>query len=182
MRKINQYKTTYNKEIGAFIGLIICFVVFVMPGMREKGVEYYISEPKVFMEPVVVEPEPSLEEKIKEYFPRSHKTMIAIAHAESRMRMDAIGYNCYYNADETIVYKTRVAKSHSAACKKEHREYAWSVDCFALQKNYVGRKTCPEGVTVDMHLREVAELSKVQHFNAWVAYKNGSYKKFLASN
>lgn len=123
----------------------------------------------VFMKPVVVVPEPTIEDKIREYFPRNWKTMIAIAHAESGMNMNAVGYNCMYNGV-------------SKACKKEDRSKAWSVDCFVLQKNYPGRKTCPEGVTLDMHLRESANLSRVQGLQAWVTYQTGAHKKHLASN
>lgn len=137
-------------------------------------------EVSVFMTATVVESEPTIEDKIKVYFPRSWKTMIAIAHAESGMNMNAKGYNCFYNKDETVVYETRVKGAHSGACKKEHRVYAHSVDCFALQKNYKG-KECPTSVTVDEHLKEVAELSKVQGLSAWAAFNNGSYKKYLAT-
>lgn len=61
------------------------------------------------------------------------------------------------------------------ACKKQHRIYSWSIDCFLLQKNYIGLKTCPKDVTVDEHLKEVAELSKVCGFKCWSAYNNKSY-------
>ncbi len=158
--------------IAILIGLIWCCT----PGQYD---DTYVREEEAFpvMKPVVVIPEPTLEDKIREYFPRSHKTMVAVAYAESGMSMKATGYNCYYNKDETIVYETRVKGSHSTACKKEHRKYSWSVDCFALQKNYPGRKTCPSGITVDMHLREVAELSKVQGLQAWSSFNE---KKHLA--
>ncbi len=153
----------------------ICFTVSHYTNLDNT----YVREPDVFMKPVVVVPEPTLEDKIKEYFPRSWKTMIPIAYAESGMRMNAIGYNCFYNKDETVVYEHRVKGSHSTACKKEHRKLAWSVDCFALQKNYPGRKTCPEGVTVDMHLREVAELSKVQGLKAWSSFNQGKHLAYI---
>lgn len=171
MKKINQYKRTYYKEQGAIIGLVMCFVIFALPGLADAGKEKYVADPveAAFMVPVVVIPEPTVEDKIKEYFPRNWKTMIAIAHAESGMNMEAIGYNCYYNGV-------------SKACKKEDRSKAWSVDCFVLQKNYPGRKTCPEGVTLDMHLRESAELSRVQGLGAWVTYNTGAHQAHLAKN
>ncbi len=106
--------------------------------------------------------------------------MIAIAYAESRMNENAKGWNCYYNKDETIVYSTRVKGSHSTGCKKQHRKYAWSVDCGVLQLNTKGQ-VCPNE-TLDEHLEKVATLSKSQGFGAWVAYKNNSYKKYLTSN
>jgi hypothetical protein len=159
---------------------------FFVSNYSNRDDTYYADEPKVsvYMEAVVVEatstPE-SVEDKIKHYFKRSSTTMLAIAHAESGMRMESINWNCYYNKDKTIVYETRVKGSHGAACKKEHRKYAFGVDCFLLQAHYPGRKDCPKDVTIDEHLQEMAELSKKRSFQPWVAYNNGSYKKFLAS-
>lgn len=118
------------------------------------------------------------EDKIMQYFPRNGKIMIAIAHAESNMNNDAKGYNCYYNSDNTIVYTEKVKGSHSGVCKKHHRAYAWSVDCFVLQKNYKG-KECPTGVTLDQHLQEVADLSRVQGLEAWSSYRNGKHLVYL---
>lgn len=176
----------------------ICFTVSHYANLDNT----YVREPDVFMKPVVVVPEPTLEDKIREYFPRSWKTMIPIAYAESGMRMNAVGYNCYYSRtvyyNEDVknvlgqvvhkkgevkipskVHEIKVKGDESKACKKEHRKLAWSVDCFALQKNYPGRKTCPEGVTVDMHLKEVAELSKIQGLKAWSSYNQGKHLAYV---
>lgn len=158
---------------------ILACVVMSNYGNQDK---IYVAEKSelTFLVPVIVEPEPTIEDKIRQYFPKSWKTMIAIAHAESHMDMEAVGYNCFYNKNETVVYETRVKGSHSAACKPSHRKYAHSVDCFALQRNYKG-KICPD-VSVDEHLEDVAKLSKVQGFKAWAAYNNNSYKKYLVKN
>lgn len=170
MRKINQYKRTYYKEYGALVTFI--FITFLSLTPIEDQV--YVREVKPVEATVVEVKEETMEQKIVKHFPRSHKTMIAIAYAESGMKMEAKGFNCYYNDDMTIVYETRVKGSHSAACKPSHRKYAWSVDCFALQRNYKGQE-CPKGVTVDAHLEEVAELSKVQGLQAWSSFNNGRY-------
>lgn len=114
-----------------------------------------------------------IENKIKQYFPRSHKTMIAVAYAESGLNQEAKGWNCYYNKKETIVYSTKVKGSHSTACKVSHRIYAHSVDCNVLQRNVKGQ-ICPKQ-TLDEHLKEVSELSKKQGLKAWSAYNNKSY-------
>ena len=106
--------------------------------------------------------------------------MIPIAYAESGLDPKAQGFNCFYNKDETVVYSTRVKGSHSTACKPSHRVYAWSVDCFALQRNYIG-KVCPKGVTLDQHLKEVADLSRVQGLKAWSSYNEGKHIKHLAN-
>lgn len=164
--KSHKYKTgrrVMNWRVGVIILTIIFIWVLSHYGNKD---DTYVAEPDVFMKPIVVEPEPTIEDKIREYFPRSWKTMIAIAHAESHMDMNAIGYNCMYNGV-------------SKACKKEDRSKAWSVDCFVLQRNYPNRKTCPEGVTLDMHLKEVAELSKIQGLQAWSSYNAGIHKKYL---
>lgn len=121
------------------------------------------------------------EDKIKEYFPRSYKTMIAVAYAESGMSMSAKGYNCYYSQDRNIVYTTKVKGSHSSACKVSHRQFAWSVDCFVLQRNYKGTE-CPQGVTLDEHLQEVANLSRVQGLEAWSSYNDGKHLVYLDNN
>ncbi len=156
------------------IAFTIVAILFVSNYSNKDEVYVAEKEPNVFMSPVVVVPEPTLEDKIKSYFPKNWRVMIAVAHAESQMSMDAQGWNCFYNSDETIVYKTRVQGAHSGACKVKDRALAYSTDCFVLQRNYSGKK-CPEGVTIDQHLKEVAELSKVQGLNAWSAYKNKSY-------
>jgi len=132
---------------------------------------------EAFMVPVAVEPKPTIEDKIRQYFPRSWRDMVAIAHAESGMQENAKNWNCWYNKDKTIVYATKVKGSHSAACKKQHRAYSYSVDCGILQLNVKG-KECPIE-DIDTHLEKAAELSKVQGKQAWVVYKTGAYRKHL---
>lgn len=182
---MKKYSRSYNygKRINPMsigISLVIAFIWCTSGGYDDT---YVADKPvvSVFMTATVVEATttPSLEDKIREYFPRSWKTMIAVAHAESGMDMNAKGWNCYYNADETIVYSTRVKGAHSGACKKEHRSFAWSVDCFLLQRNYKGQE-CPYGITLDDHLKDVAELSKVQGLSAWVSYNRGAHLKYLS--
>lgn len=160
----------------------ICFTVSHYANLDNT----YVAEPKelsVFMTATVVEPEPveqSIEEKIKEYFPRSHKTMLAIAKAESGLSMDAKNWNCYYYHGKAT---TTPIKGGSKACKKEDRKLAHSVDCYVLQDNQEkGITKCQEHMTVDKHLAEMAELSKQCGFKCWSAYNNKSYLKYLASN
>jgi hypothetical protein len=173
MKKINQYKRTYHKEKGALLGLIIIFILFILPMIYQNDTTVEVI-PTVSVATTSV----SFEDKIKQYFPKNYPTMIAIAHAESRMDNNQKNYNCFYNKNETIVYQERVKGSHSTSCKKGHERYAWSTDCFLLQKNYKG-KNCPADVTLDDHLKDVSELSKVQGLEAWSAYKNGSYLTYL---
>ena len=160
--------------IALTIGLLWCLT----PGQYD---DVYVADPvdnQLTIENRIVDKEltkAEIESKIREYFPRSYKTMIPIAYAESGLRPTAQNWNCYYNEDETIVYTTRVKGSHGAACKKGHRQYSFGVDCFVLQKHYRGLKECPKDVTLDEHLKEVAELSRTQSFAAWSAYNNKSY-------
>lgn len=117
-----------------------------------------------------------VEAKILEYFPRSGKTMVAIAKAESGLKMSAINYNCWYDKNGNIsdVY----IKNGGKACKKEDRAHSFGVDCFVLQAHYPGRKTCPD-ITIEQHLKEMAELSRVQGLRAWVAYNRGLHLEYL---
>lgn len=176
--KIKSHKRVVYTRINPLsvgISLVIGLLWACTPAQYD---DVYVAEPEVV--PVVkVEAKEltkaEIESKIREYFPRSYKTMIPIAYAESGLRHTAKNWNCYYNKDETIVYETRVQGSHGAVCKKGHRQYSFGIDCFVLQKHYRGLKECPKDVTLDEHLKEVAELSRVQSFKAWSAYNNKSY-------
>lgn len=171
-----------NWRIWAISSTLLFCLIAANYGNQDKV--YVAEQPKVeaFLVPIIVEPEETIEEKFKRHFPRSYKTMLAIAKAESGMKMESKGYNCFYNDDMTIVYKERVKGSHSAACKPSHRNFAHSVDCFILQDNQPKSRECPKDVTVDQHLEEMAELSRICGLDCWWAYKNGSYKKYLANN
>jgi hypothetical protein len=119
----------------------------------------------------------SVETKIRRYFPRSHKTIIAIAKAESRMNPNAVGYNCYYYKGKATTTKI---VGGSKACDIPDRHLAWSRDCGILQINTTAQ-SCPKE-TIDEHLKRAANLSRVQGLNAWVTHWNGDYKDHLASN
>ncbi len=189
MRKLNQYRTTYYKEIAAFITVLFVGFVVVANGYVDTVDErtYVRVETENHTVVEVSSPEPVkvtlvgkdlIIQKIKENFPRNPDVMVAIAKAESHLNPNAVGYNCYYNKDETIVYTTKVKGAHSTRCKQEHQKYSWSIDCNLLQKNYIGLKKCPE-VSIDEHLEEVANLSRVQGLEAWAVYNSGAYLKYL---
>ena len=186
MKKYN-HSRSYGSRIINWRTLVMSISILGCLVLANYGnvEKVYVAEKpqeQVFMAPVIVEPEETIEEKFQRYFPKSHKTMLAIAKAESGMKMESKGYNCFYNDDMTIVYKERVKGSHSAACKPSHRKFAHSVDCFILQDNQSKSRECPKDVTVDQHLEEMAELSRICGLDCWWAYKNGSYKKYLANN
>lgn len=189
-RKINQHKTTYYKEVAASVTVLFIIIFFVIPihyredtviHLPSSGGALETSKEEVEKVPEHITEKEALVQRIKHYFPRSGETMVAIAKAESKLNNNAVGYNCFYNAYETIVYEIRVSGSHSTHCKAGHQKYAWSVDCFVLQKNYPGRKSCPKDVTLDEHLEEVAELSRVQGLEAWSSYNNGSFRGHITN-
>ncbi len=95
-KKVNQYKTTYYKEIGVLLGLIITFLI-MSHGVADYGDEKYVAEPvstTTQNNHVGKANNMVIEDKIKHYFKRSHPTMIAVAYAESGMSNSAINYNC----------------------------------------------------------------------------------------
>ena len=176
-------RTKFNRinPLSVGIALVIGLIWCCTPGQYD---DVYVAEPEVT--PVVkVEAKEltkaEIESKIKLHFPKSYHTMIAVAYAESGLNHNSQNWNCWYNKDETIVYSSKVQGSHSTSCKKSHRVYSWSIDCGTLMKNYIGITQCPN-VSVDEHLKEMAELSKSRGFNPWFGYTNGSYKKYLAQN
>lgn len=176
-KKVNQYKKTYNKELGVLLGLTMCFLV-MSEGFLDRENEVYVKEVALTVTATVPEteyntPKKEIENKIKHYFPRSWRDMIPVAYAESNLNHNAQNWNCYYNKDETIVYSTKVKGSHSTFCKKGHRAYAWSVDCGVMQLNVKG-KVCPKE-SIDEHLKKAADLSKIQGKEAWVTYKEGKH-------
>lgn len=183
MTKSHKYKVggrVLNWRVAVLSATILwCAVV----GSHVDDDNTYVREPSevaVFMTATVVEhPEDeSVETKIRKYFPRSHKTMVAVAYAESNLNHDAMNWNCYYYHGKAT---TTPIKGGSRSCDKKDRSLSWSIDCGVLMKNYIGKKTCPK-VSVDEHLQEMAELSKKRGFQPWSAFNNGSYKKYLASN
>lgn len=119
-----------------------------------------------------------MEAKVKKYFPNSWKDVLVIVEAEGGWSMEKQNWNCYYKgewksykrADGHMGYKPVVTDwtplsekgkgVMSTSCRKQDRSFAFSTDCFLLQKNYMGRKECPKDVTIDEHLQEVATMTK----------------------
>jgi len=175
---MNSHKYIYGGRVMNWrtlvlsVGILWCAVV----GSHADRDDTYVREPQAFMIPVVVTPEPTIEDKIRHYFPKNGTTMIAIAKAESSMNHEAIGYNCYYYKGKAT---TTPIKGGSKACKVEDRKLAWSRDCGILQINTTA-KSCPDE-TIDEHLKRAADLSRVQGLSAWVTHWRGDYKKHLAN-
>lgn len=178
---MKSHKYNYGGRVLNWRTAVVSITILwcAIAGYHSDRDEVYVREPDVFMKPIVVDmPEnESIETKIRKYFPRNATTMVAVAHAESNLNHNAVNWNCYYSHG---VATTTKVKGGSRSCDKKDRALAWSMDCGVLMKNYIGVKQCPK-VDVDEHLQEMAELSKVRGFQPWVAYTNGSYKKYLAN-
>jgi len=160
--KKNSHSYKYGRRVNPLsisIAVGIATLLFIFP--KDYGVETYKVEHKPTVSKITVE------DKIKHYFPKHYKEVIAISYAESNMNQNAVGYNCMYNGK-------------SKACKKEDRSKAWSLDCGLLQLNTLA-KTCPKEI-IDKHLQRAATLSRVQGLGAWVAWKTKAYEKYLATN
>lgn len=106
------------------------------------------------------------EQYIQEIFGAKAKIATAVLTHESRMKLDAVNYNCYYDG-------------HSTFCKKGDRAKAWSVDCSIAQINVKGNKCPPELMTLEGNMKATAYIYKTQGLNAWVSYRTGAYKQFL---
>ena len=88
-------------SFAVLLGLIWCCT----PGQYD---DVYVAEPEVIKEVVqatsTVLTKKDIEEKIKQYFPRSWRDMIPTAYAESGLNHNAQNWNCWYNDDKSIVY------------------------------------------------------------------------------
>lgn len=176
----NKKKRNQAKLNGAMFTLTFVFIIWALVYCSQFHNEVYVRETQIITQATTTPHTPSKEEiieLIKKHFPVNGDTMVRIAKAESGLKVKAINYNCYYNVDETIVYETRVKGSHGASCHKGHEKYSFGVDCSILQFHYRGLKQCPD-IPLEKHMEMSAELSKVCGLNCWVAYSNGSYKKY----
>lgn len=105
------------------------------------------------------------------------KVAYAIIKAESGGNIRATGYNCFYTPDG-LVHESRVQGAKSTHCKRGHEYAAWSVDCSSIQKNFPGKKECPE-YTFDLewNIKEMKKLHQERGWQPWVTYNT---KKYLA--
>ena len=102
----------------------------------------------------------------------------AIIKAESSGNTRAVGYNCYYK--EGVVFEDRVQGAKSTHCKKGHEKFSWSVDCGKIQKNFPGRKTCPEyAFDPEWSIAEMKRLHNERGWKPWVTYTSGKYLAYM---
>jgi len=111
-------------------------------------------------------PPSHIETAIRKTFRDDEETAVAVVKAESKLNPYAVNYNCRYG---------NISKS----CNKGDEDNAWSTDCGLTQINVPG-KGCPsELFEVDKNLAVASEKYQKRGWNPWVAYTNGSYKKYL---
>lgn len=109
--------------------------------------------------------------KVAAIFVEEPNTAIAVFRAESGLRVDAQGWNCYY-------YDKR-GKRYSAACEKADRPNAWSVDCGVAQLNFPGTECPAEAFNADWNIKQAKEKYDHRGWQPWVAHANGRYLAFL---
>lgn len=127
-------------------------------------------------------------QKVVEVFGKDPK-IIAIIIAESGFDGSLIGYNCYYatgkgdynkhlkmKVDYTDVSKTRRAGDVGWACKKEHRQYAFSKDIGLLMINTSNGAKIGD---LDHNLAVAKKLLDTNGYNAWSAYSLGMTDQYM---
>lgn len=162
MSKIKAVISFNNREaIRAKIGQILLLILMIL-WIIECGKEIFqtrtitiknvqAKEVQAIQEIKEVKKELSIEEKIKNAFPDNYEIMIAIAKAESGMdpKKQPNG-----NKDGSI--DTGIFRINS---------------CHGYDVIYLS--------DVDNNIKVAKEIYKKQGLDAWVAYKNNSFKKFL---
>lgn len=114
----------------------------------------------------------SVETQIHEAFGKNGKLAVAVAKAESSLRSDAKGWNCYYWYN---------SKRYSGACKPDDRHKAWSVDCGIFQINVKGQECPTELYDVKHNIKVAKSMSESERgWKHWWTYNTGKYLKFLS--
>lgn len=132
----------------------------------------FVNTPVLATAPDLRLEDKSIPQIVAHFFPENPKTMTAIFMAESSLNEEAVNYNCH-------AYKN--GHKYSDSCKMLGIDpgKAWSVDCGISQINVKGN-TCPKELFNPVtNLSRAVEKYEKEGLNAWVVYKNKTYKKFL---
>jgi hypothetical protein len=109
---------------------------------------------------------PTFDQEINRIFGEKAEIAKAVFMHESRMKLNAINYNCKYDGKTTF-------------CKKGDRAKAISLDCGIGQINVKG-KVCPkELMTEEGQIIAIEKIYKKQGLRAWASFNNKQYLKFL---
>lgn len=115
----------------------------------------------------VNECEVSVKKCIEKYFPEEPKLAVAVFMAESRLNPRSIGYNCRYGDRVTT-------------CKPSDKDKAISLDWGISQvndQNYSGDKN--DLLNPEVNLKVARKIYEKQGWNAWFAYRDDKYLKYL---
>lgn len=146
----------YKKIITLII--IVCSLYGFVPQSR--------NEAELIIVPL------TFEQHMQQIFGVNAEIATAVLTHESSLKLDAVNYNCRYINPKT-------GRLYSTFCKKDDYGDAWSVDCGIAQINIKGKTCPPKLLTLEENMKQVEKIYKTQGLNAWVSYKNGSYKKYL---
>lgn len=129
---------------------------------------------------VVQSPKSDIKELISRHFKGADaKVAYAIIKAESGGNFRSVGYNCYYTKDGAV-HETRVKGAHSTFCKKGHQKHSWSIDCGKIQRNFPGKKKCPEyAFDPEWSIAEMKRLHNERGWQPWVTYTSGKYLAYM---
>lgn len=120
-------------------------------------------DPPVPVNPCTV----STEKCIEKYFPENPRLAVAVFKAESGLETHQIGYNCRYG-------------NRITSCKPLDHDKAVSLD-YGLtqinQQNYPGNKD--DLLDPETNLKIARKIYDKQGWNAWFAYKDNKYVKYL---
>ena len=112
------------------------------------------------------------------FLPDEQKVALAIIKQESGNNPHAKNYNCSYDSFGALNGSELPIKSRS--CDKGDENYARSIDCGLIQRNYRGTLTCPkETGDLSWNIKEMKMLYDTRGWKPWVAYTSGAYLKFL---
>ncbi len=104
--------------------------------------------------------------QVKAAFIEDPERAVAVFRAESGLRPEAQGWNCYYNGVST-------------PCKPQDRPKAWSTDCGVAQLNFPGTECPAEAFNPDWNIQQAKSKYDHRGWQPWSAYNNGAYEAFL---
>ena len=162
---------TYESEVITFVPVKEAILLPTSPKMTPQ------SEVK---KKAVQSTKSDIKELISKHFTgEDAKVAYAIIKAESSGNPRAVGYNCFYTKDGTV-HEERVKGAISTFCKQGHEKYSWSIDCGKIQRNFPGKRECPEyAFDPEWSIAEMKKLHNERGWQPWTTYTSGRYMAFM---
>lgn len=139
----------------------------------------YAMESKEPYKAIILPEQSKVADLIREIFTEEPEKAVAVFRAESGLRPQAQGYNCYYYND--------AGQRYSTACEPADRANAWSVDCGIAQLNVAGNVCPAEYFDPKWNIEKALEWKYLPNKRAggtgwgpWVAEAKGRHLQFLA--